>query len=84
MENKQKQVNWKDAIYIATLLISISIAFITVKIQANQNAKDIAEIKSSIKDYNVLVYKVDKLNEKMDLFITMFSDFAKDNKSGAR
>ena len=80
-----KQLTWKDVIYIATLLITVSTTFITVKIQSNENAEDIAEIKANIKDYNLLTYKVDELTIKIDnLTNKLISYLEADTKSRAR
>ena len=72
-----KQMNIKDVIYVALILISGLSSYFTLKGNVDVNSDKIIEHEIILKENNLelLTYKIDELDKKMGNFIDMFSNY---------
>lgn len=83
MEEKKQSsfsVNWKDAIWVVTLLLGMSGSYFTMKNRVDNLEKQVNANNKILHDNNLelLQYQVKELKDSQDAFIETWNDFLND------
>jgi hypothetical protein len=68
------KINYPFIFTLVVFLITTVGQYVSTRNQVDYLCKDIEQIKQQIKDYNVLTYKVDKIDRKLDDIIVIIQD----------
>ncbi|MCK9282229.1 MAG: hypothetical protein M0P71_16560 [Melioribacteraceae bacterium] len=79
-KNGEKFFSWRDAIYLAGFVVSITSVIISNQIKIGGLEERVMKVEKQLQDNNLelIVYKIGQLDEKQNQFNTAFTKFLDD------